>query len=139
MSLPRVVALSLLAMVATLLILSERGLPRRAAPPTASLPTARPQAPPVAPRDAEETPELFPAGEGRDEAFYYCTACHGSQLVRAQGMTREQWDASLTWMNTRHGMAVPDAETRRLLLDYLTAAFPPGAAPRGWQNPFAGR
>ena len=38
------------------------------------------------PRD--ESPEEFPAGTGRDETFYACTACHGFRLVAQQGMTR---------------------------------------------------
>ena len=38
----------------------------------------------------EETPEQFPAGAGREEAFYACTACHNFKLVAAQGMTRRQ-------------------------------------------------
>ena len=35
-------------------------------------------------REPEE-PTVFPDGENRDEVFYTCTACHGSDLVRAQG------------------------------------------------------
>ena len=35
------------------------------------------------PRD--ETPEQFPAGAGRDETFYACTACHNFKLIAAQG------------------------------------------------------
>ena len=31
------------------------------------------------PRD--ESPEEFPAGSGRDETFYACTACHNFKLV----------------------------------------------------------
>src|SRR5918999_3545332 len=40
----------------------------------------------------EESPEEFPAGPGRDETFYACTACHGFRLVAQQGMTRAQWE-----------------------------------------------
>ncbi len=38
----------------------------------------------------DENPEEFPAGAGRDETFYACTACHNFKLVAAQGMTRTQ-------------------------------------------------
>ena len=29
----------------------------------------------------DESPEDFPAGAGRDETFYACTACHNFKLV----------------------------------------------------------
>ena len=48
------------------------------------------QAPAFEPRD--ENPEDFPAGPGRDETFYACTACHNFKLVAAQGLSRERWD-----------------------------------------------
>ena len=55
------------------------------------------------PRDV--TPEEFPAGAGRDDAFYACTACHNFKLVAQQGMTRRQWEDSLQWMTDRHKMS----------------------------------
>jgi hypothetical protein len=89
----------------------------------------------------EETPEQFPAGRGRDEAFYACTACHNFRLVAAQGLSRRQWDESLNWMTERHGMPPLAGQNRETILDYLEAAFRPGAAGRGggWRNPFADR
>ncbi len=53
----------------------------------------RAQAPQFVPRD--ENPEDFPAGTGRDDTFYACTACHGFKLVAQQGMNRRQWEDSL--------------------------------------------
>jgi len=35
------------------------------------------------PRD--ENPEDFPAGAGRDDTFFACTACHGFKLIAQQG------------------------------------------------------
>ena len=32
--------------------------------------------------------------------------------------------------------AAPSEPDRKAMLDYLEAAFPPRAGPRGWQNPF---
>jgi hypothetical protein len=90
---------------------------------------------------SEETPEQFPAGHGRDDTFYACTACHNFKLVAAQGMTRRQWEDSLQWMTDKHKMApLPDKE-KKIVLDYLEATFPPSAPTpgRGWQNPFAPR
>ncbi len=91
------------------------------------------------PRD--ENPEDFPAGAGRDDTFYACTACHGFKLVAQQGMTRGQWEDSLAWMTQRHGMPPLPEKEQKIVLDYLEATFPPRApAGRGgWQNPFAPR
>ncbi|MDO9298430.1 hypothetical protein [Bradyrhizobium sp.] len=89
------------------------------------------------PRD--ESPEDFPAGAGRDETFYTCTACHGFKLVAQQGMTRVQWDDSINLMIRRHNMPPPDDKDRAVVLNYLEATYPPRApaARGGWQNPFA--
>jgi hypothetical protein len=91
------------------------------------------------PRD--ETAEEFPAGTGRDDTFYACTACHGFKLVAQQGMTRRQWEDSLQWMTDRHRMSPLPEKEKKIVLDYLEATFPPRApAPgRGWQNPFSPR
>jgi hypothetical protein len=91
------------------------------------------------PRD--ETPEEFPAGAGRDDTFYACTACHGFKIVAQQGMTRRQWEDSLQWMTDRHRMSPLPEKEKKIVLDYLEATFPPRApAPgRGWQNPFSPR
>jgi hypothetical protein len=97
------------------------------------------QAAQFAPRD--ENPEDYPAGAGRDDTFYACTACHGFKLVAQQGMTRRQWEDSLQWMTDRHGMPLLPAKEQKIVLDYLEGTFPPRApAGRGgWQNPFAPR
>lgn len=88
-------------------------------------------------RPPEEGPEQYPEHPYRDDAFYFCTACHSFKLVAAQGMSRERWDESLTWMVSRHNMPDVQGEDRRKILDYLEKAFPERANPRGWQNPFA--
>jgi hypothetical protein len=96
------------------------------------------QAPQFAPR--EETPEEFPAGPGRDETFYACTACHNFKLVAAQGMSRRQWEESLEWMVVKHNMPRLEDADRKVVLDYLEATYPPRApAAGGWQNPFLKR
>ena len=97
------------------------------------------QAPQFVPRD--ENPEDFPAGAGRDDTFYACTACHGFKLVAQQGMNRRQWEESLEWMTEKHGMPPLPEKEQTIVLDYLEATFPPRApaATRGWQNPFAPR
>lgn len=88
------------------------------------------------PRD--ESPEEFAAGKGRDETFYACTACHGFRLVAQQGLTRAQWEDSISLMVRRHNMPPLDDKDRETVLNYLVAAYPPRApAGRGgWVNPF---
>ena len=90
------------------------------------------------PRD--ESPEEFPAGTGREETFYACTACHGFKLVAAQGMNRRQWDDTLNFMTAKHGMPKLEGKDRDIVLHYLETAYPPRApAAGGWQNPFLNR
>jgi hypothetical protein len=81
-----------------------------------------------------ETPEDLPEGKGRDETFYACVACHGTAIIKAQGMTRERWDATIDWMMERHGMPEIDPGDRTLIVDYLAQAFP--SRQRGRPNPF---
>jgi hypothetical protein len=96
------------------------------------------QAQTFTPRD--ESPEEFPAGPGRDETFYACTACHGFKLVAQQGLNRRQWEESLDWMTVKHGMPKLDDADRKTVLDYLEATYPPRApAGRGSPNPFLTR
>ena len=93
------------------------------------------QSPQFTPGD--EAPETFPAGAGRDEAFFSCTACHNFKLVAAQGLSRRQWDESIALMVAKHGMPVLDDKEKKIVLDYLETAFPPRApSSGGWQNPF---
>ncbi|TMJ01949.1 MAG: hypothetical protein E6G97_14020 [Alphaproteobacteria bacterium] len=89
------------------------------------------------PRD--ESPEDFPAGAGRDETFYACTACHGFKLVAQQGLSRAGWEDSINLMVRRHNMPALDEADRARLLGYLEATYPPRApaARGGWQNPFS--
>jgi hypothetical protein len=97
------------------------------------------QGPPPTFTPTDEKPKDLPDGPGREEAFYACTACHNFKLVAAQGMTRAQWDDSLTWMTKRHNMADIQGAERELILDYLEKHYPPRAPSRagGWRNPFA--
>jgi hypothetical protein len=87
-------------------------------------------------QEVAEEPTVFPAGEHRDEVFYFCTACHSSRLVRNQAMTRERWDATLTWMTERHNMPQLAGNDRERFLDYLTQAFGPSAGTPASGAPF---
>ena len=104
------------------------------------LPCAAPaQTQQFVPRD--ENPEDFPAGTGRDDTFYACTACHGFKLIAQQGMNRRQWEDSVQLMTDKHGMPPLADKDKTVVLDYLAATFPQRApsANRGWQNPFLPR
>ena len=87
----------------------------------------------------EESPEEFAPAPGRDETFYTCTACHNFKLVAQQGMSRRQWDETITLMNEKHNMPKLDDKEREVVLNYLEAAYPPRVQERGWQNPFINR
>ena len=96
------------------------------------------QGPAFTPRD--EAVEDLPAGPGREETFYLCVACHNFRLVSAQGLSRERWDETITWMTTRHNMPDVQGEERELILNYLATHYPPRAPSRaggGWRNPFS--
>lgn len=86
---------------------------------------------------SDERPEDFPAGPGRDETFYACVACHNFKLIAAQGMSRDKWDETLTWMTTRHNMPEINGKDRGLILDYLEKHYPSKPARGGWKNPFS--
>ena len=83
----------------------------------------------------DESPEDLPAGDGREETFYACTPCHGFKIVAQQGMTRTQWDDSLEWMTTKHGMNAIEGDDRKLILDYLQTNYPPTARQGGRDSP----
>ena len=92
---------------------------------------------PFVPQD--EAPEDYPAGAGRDDTFYNCTACHGFKLIAQQGMNRRQWEDSINLMVAKHNMPPLDPKTRETVLAYLEATYPPRTQPGGWQNPFLNR
>ena len=81
-----------------------------------------------------DTVESMPAGKGQEEAFYTCAACHGTAIVKAQGLSREMWDQTFQLMIDRHNMAEPDKADRVLIVDYLAQHFPPRRRAR--DNPF---
>ena len=69
--------------------------------------------------DDEEDYRGLPPGEGRDEVFAYCSACHSIRLVTQQGLTRADWAEVLVYMVEEHEMAELEPEDEKLVLDYL--------------------
>lgn len=84
-----------------------------------------------------ETPETLPEGDGREDTFYRCTACHSTAVIHRSRLSRERWDELMDWMTERHGMPPLEGDERRLIVDYLARAFPPqGQRRHGPVNPF---
>lgn len=128
--------LGALAATAAALAADDRGFPRGARE------TARPASVPAAPASApqpEETPEALPDGSARDDAFYRCTACHNTAVIRRSALSRGQWDELMDWMTEKHGMPPLEGAERETIVGYLATAFPPRRARggRGAPNPFA--
>ena len=82
----------------------------------------------AAAQEVAEEPTVFPAGEHRDEVFYFCTACHSSRLVRNQAMTRGAVGRDVNLDDRTPQYASAGGADRERFLDYLTQAFGPSAA-----------
>ncbi len=137
------ITISIVALAGALMLDRAGGLRPRGevlqSPPTAP-PSSGQRSDPAdkPPREAthHDTIDSLPPGKGQEETFYTCAACHGTALIKQQGLSRELWEASLQLMIERHGMAPPDDADRALILDYLAANFPPRRKGRGADNPF---
>ncbi|WP_424813927.1 hypothetical protein [Roseococcus sp. YIM B11640] len=82
-----------------------------------------------------EEPSVLPAGDGQEETFYACTACHSTAIIRRSAFSREQWDGLMDWMVEKQGMNPIEGDDRRQIVDYLARHFGPRAPARG-RNPF---
>jgi cytochrome c len=80
--------------------------------------------------------EDMPPGEGRRETYAICSACHSMQLVEQQGMTRGQWDETLTYMVEEQGMAPLERTLLDRILDYLAMAYSPDRP--NWNPEYSG-
>ncbi len=86
-----------------------------------------------APRPRRHAGHRIAAGLGS----YTCTACHGTAVIGRSRLTREGWDELMDWMAEKQGMAPLEGEERRVIVDYLARAFPPGTRQqRRGGNPF---
>ena len=65
----------------------------------------------------------LPSGPGRELVFGICQACHSLAIVKQQGLDRDSWDETLTWMVEEQGMPELDADNRDLVLDYLSTHY----------------
>lgn len=77
----------------------------------------------------------LPAGSGRDQVTTRCVACHETDLIAQQRLSRAGWGRELDKM-VRWG-AVVEAQEREAMLDYLAAHFAPRPAARPLATPGA--
>ena len=78
------------------------------------------------PRPARTTDlGVLVAGEGAEETYAYCTACHSERIVAQQGLTRADWEELLEQMVEENGMTPIEEPDRDRVLSYLTAQYGP--------------
>lgn len=80
-------------------------------------------APAGAQYDPQDEWQGLPEGEGREEVFYNCVACHSMAIVMQQRLSERVWDDVLDWMVAQMGMPEPDPELRQTILEYLVEHF----------------
>lgn len=61
-------------------------------------------------------------GLGRELVLGYCMPCHSTTLVASNHKTRENWDKTITLMQSKNGMPPIPADIRKQILDYLEVA-----------------
>lgn len=74
---------------------------------------------------AEDDYRGLPPGEGREEVFGLCAACHSMKLVTQQGLSRSTWKEVLVLMVEEHEMAELEPEDEKPVLDYLAKFYGP--------------
>ena len=61
----------------------------------------------------------LPPGDGVDLVLENCTACHSTDIIRENHMSREAWDKTITWMQEKQGLWELGKD-RKIILDYLS-------------------
>jgi len=79
------------------------------------------------PPSPPQSPEVLPAGPGRDTTIKVCSGCHNVGIVASLRLTRDGWAGVMKDM-VREGAKGTDEELAQVL-DYLSANFL-GEAPR---------
>ena len=64
----------------------------------------------------------LPPGEGVDLVLENCTACHSTDIIQKNHMSREAWDKTITWMQKKQGLWELGKNNRKIILDYLAKA-----------------
>ena len=63
----------------------------------------------------------LPLGDGVDLVLENCTACHSTEIIRENYMSRKAWDETITWMQEKQGLWKLGKD-RKIILDYLSKA-----------------
>ena len=63
----------------------------------------------------------LPADDGVDLVLENCTACHSTEIIRENHMSRKAWDETITWMQEKQGLWEL-GKNRKIILDYLSKA-----------------
>ncbi len=74
--------------------------------------------------ETEDYGGLVP-GEGREDVFYACQACHSLKLVLQQRLSRDSWAETLDWMVEEQGMPPLEPDERERILGYLARYLSP--------------
>ena len=61
------------------------------------------------------------ADDGVDLVLENCTACHSTEIIRENYMSRKAWDETITWMQEKQGLWELGKD-RKIILDYLSKA-----------------
>ncbi|RRQ48550.1 monoheme cytochrome C [Maribacter algicola] len=60
---------------------------------------------------------------GLQEVITNCTTCHSSKLIIQNRMGKEQWNATIRWMQETQGLW-DLGENQKIIVDYLTTNYP---------------
>jgi len=62
----------------------------------------------------------LPPGEGIELVVKYCTACHSTDIIFQNHMSRKGWNDQIVLMQKEQGMRSLNKEDRKVILDYLS-------------------
>ena len=65
----------------------------------------------------------LPEGEGREEVYFNCIACHSTAIVQQQRMNQTVWQRTLTRMVEEMGMPALPEDEHELVIEYLVEHF----------------
>ncbi len=68
----------------------------------------------------------LPPGEGREEVYGLCSACHSLMIVKQQRLSRKAWQDTLKWMTETQGMPQLPPETLERITNYLAEHYGTG-------------
>ncbi|MFX0557103.1 monoheme cytochrome C [Maribacter sp. CXY002] len=62
--------------------------------------------------------------KGLNQVITNCTTCHSSKLIVQNRMGKEQWNATIRWMQETQGLW-DLSESQEIIVDYLITNYPP--------------